>query len=439
MSALPRRLRTDAAYAERRRRYAENRQYYRGEQPLRGRLRRTGTPRNRVALMVDTVVDHMGGATVTWGPPSAVADAYNAHLERVLEANEAEQLDYDAELACAIDGDVALKVTYDERRGIRLSRVDAAGLWVSWHPADPDDVEMVAQQYELTADDFPVLFPGRLVTRPGGGRKSIVTESWTAERWEVWLDDDLVLSEPNPYGAIPYVVFPNLRVPGGRWGAGDPERLAAIQDRLNAAAADLDWVMEVAAGVTVLEGVDQGGDIAIRPGAVWELPEGARAYMLDMLGSAGVQQRLWHMGDLVDTMHQVARVPQSALGSSGRELSGFALSIELAPLVRLVKRKRLTRTVALRRRAELIAELGRRFEGLPEAGPELRASVTWSEPLPADRNSELRVAMAEVELGRDREAVLAEIGVADPAGELRRHIEQSRLLGADENDFRGEA
>ncbi len=42
------------------------------------------------------------------------------------------------------------------------------------------------------------------------------------------------------------------------------------------------------APITVLENVDGSEGITVGPGAKWELPEGAKAYLLDLLGGGGV-------------------------------------------------------------------------------------------------------------------------------------------------------
>lgn len=421
---LPATIKADQDRAARIRQYELNRRYYRGDHQLLRDARR-GTkpaPRNYTGLFVDTIAAHMGRASVNFGD-GKTPNTLDSFVETTLAAEDIEQLDFDAELACSIDGDAAFKVTWDDvERRVRVVNVDAATLWVRGRPDDPNTTEIVAQQYMIRPEDFPVMFPGRVIRT---ARAAIATEAWTIDRWQIWLDGDLELDEPNPYGFNPYVIYPNIRQPGQTWGTGDPERLIRLQDRLNQATHDRDMLMRVAGNVVILENVTGGDDIAVVPGAIWDLPEGAKAYILDMLQGNLIGQHLAHTNEIRASLHDIARVPATALGNTGRTLSGAALAKELQPLVRLVARKRLSRSAALRRRAELIVALGAKYAGLADR-PDRPPSVVWTDPIPSDRADDLANAQAEISLGRDLEAVLSEIGVEDPPAELRARARQIR-------------
>ena len=181
--------------------------------------------------------------------------------------------------------------------------------------------------------------------------------------------------------------------------------------------------MELAGSVVVLSGTaSEDGNFPVMPGAVWELPEGARAEVLDLVKGNGVSQRLEYLTSVQTSMHELARVPQTAVGVTAGQLSGLALQIQLGPLARLIARKRLYRSSALRTRALLIAALGHQF-GLCPSTSTLPA-VNWRDAIDTDREMELRNAQAEEALGRDAEAVLRSIGVDDPAAELAARRQQ---------------
>lgn len=431
---LPRLITSDNDRAQRVRAYDENRRYYDGDHKVTrstrsGRAPAEAAPRNYSALFVDTVTAHMGRPVVTFGEDDEQADTFTEYLAETLAEEDGEVLDYDAEVSCAVDGDAAQKVTWDdEEQRVRVALVDPARLWVRHRPDNIREVEAIAEQYVIDASSGPVLFPGgavrAVVTR------TMVTEVWTRTSWEVWLAETLEMSVPNPYGFIPYVLYPNWRSPGKFWGRGDPARLRRLQDRINSAANDLDTFMEIASNVLVLEGVDDHGDLAIRPGAILDMPAESKAYVLDLLTGDMAGQRLAHLGELRDAIHGLGRIPVSALGNLGRDISGTALQIELGPLVRLVNQKRLYRTAALRRRAQLVVALGARFGGLPELPPGMRPSVNWDDAIPADRGDELSNAEAELRLGRSRASILRTLGVEDPAAELAARVAEDRMLAA---------
>lgn len=425
---LPNLINNDPEVQKRRNRYAQNWRYYNGQQQhlsSRRDIGRRGRMRNRnlVALLVNTVTDYMGHATVLW--EGGEHDAAQQFVAATVRQNGGALADFRAELQSAVAGDAAWKVTWDDRQQrVVISQADPAGLYVITRPDDPNTPETVAQQYQLEPNDGPVhigdtLFPV--------DRRTVVTEEWNAERWRVWFDSEVRLDQSNPYGAvIPFVLMPNLPAVG-LWGSGDPEPLLELQDAYNEAAHDTDEVMRLASSIVVLQGVDEGTDIAVRPGAVWELPDDAQAYVLDLIRNNHVGQRMEYKGDIRRDMFDVARVPEAALGLSGRDVSGVALQIELGPLQRLVARKRLTREHALIQRAQTILAIGHRF-GVAPAPPEEQPTVAWEEPLPTDRQYDLQVALDELAAGRSREAVLAELGVDDPRQEIARRVLENDML-----------
>ena len=99
----------------------------------------------------------------------------------------------------------------------------------------------------------------------------------------------------NPYGWIPYVIYPNLARPHEFWGASDLEDLIDVCRELNRRMTTISRILEVAGyPITVLENVTGSEGIRAEAGAVWELPEASRAYLLDMLQGGGVK----HLGIL---------------------------------------------------------------------------------------------------------------------------------------------
>ncbi len=418
LTPLPKRITSDNAYVQRAARYAENRRYYAGEQTRGRRARgvRGLTVRNYTALFIDTATAHMGSPRISWGDDE-LANAHEEHYAAVMAAHDGELFEYETETACAVDGDAAVKVTWDDQeRRVRLQRVDPATIWIEGRPDDPLATETVAQRYTLSIEDAPVMFGGQLVTSFGSRRKATITEGWRTDTWEVWLEDELMLSERNPYGFIPYIVFPNFRGPADRWGTSDGQRIREQQDTKNQTGSDTDNLARVSGNIVTVSGADDG-DLAVEPGAVWYLPEGARADVLDVMRGNLLEQRIAYEQHLEAELHALARIPKTALGEAGNAPSGLALQVQLGPLVRLVHRKRLTRSAALRSRARYIAALGTKFGGLPEIGDRL-PTVLWDDPIPSDRSDDLSNAETEVRLGRSVRAVLASIGVEDPDAEL---------------------
>src|SRR3989304_9839186 len=81
--------------------------------------------------------------------------------------------------------------------------------------------------------------------------------------------------------------------------------------------------------ITVLENVEQASDIQAEPGAVWDLPEKAKAYLLDLLSGGGVRLHIDYLESLLETLYAVTETPRTAFGSTERDLPGIALQVQL--------------------------------------------------------------------------------------------------------------
>jgi Phage portal protein, SPP1 Gp6-like len=352
-------------------------------------------------------------------------------LRDVYEANSLAQLDFDSEIDVSVLGDGVYKVTWDpDERRVRVSAPDVQGVYAWWLGDDVSRVWRVASRYRLSEEEATLLYGTSLAKKDAQAarRQHMVTELWTADRFELWLDSALVESKANPYGFIPFVIFPNLREPKQFWGVSD---IAAIEEsvrELNRALSQLSMIIELSGNpIAVLENVTESHDIAVQPGAVWELPERARAYLLDLLQGGGVSLHVDYVNLIYRTLHDLGEAPRTAFGSGSGNLSGVALNIELDPLLKKVQRKRLLREVALKRRNEMILRLLEQYTGVSYAP--YRSRVVWSELLPIDRSrlvtDETRLVAAGI---HSRRRAADELGVADPDSEFDRWQEESMRL-----------
>jgi hypothetical protein len=160
---------------------------------------------------------------------------------------------------------------------------------------------------------------------------------------------------------------------------------------------------------------------------VWELPESARAYLLDLLQGGGVNLHVDYVNLIYRTLHDLGEAPRTSFGDSGRGLSGVALNIELDPLLKKVQRKRLLREAAFRRRNEMILRLLEQYTGVSYAP--YRSRVVWGSLLPVDRSrlvtDETRLVAAGI---HSRRRAADEMGVEDPEAEFDRwRSEQSTV------------
>ncbi len=415
--------------SDRLRAYRENLEFYSGTQwlgPNRRRERRLTF--NYARTFIDKATSFLcGSLNFTVDPvdssPQAIERARHAEqaLYSVYHANNLEQLDFDTELDTAILGDGCYKVTWDpaEER-IRISAPDVQGLFAWWIGDDTTRVWRVASRYQLTLDEAEMLY-GVKNTGPAYRRGDVtMVEAWTARELELWLDDKLLERRVNPYGFIPLVIFPNIREPQKFWGVSDMPPIMEPARELNRALSQLSMILELSGNpIAVLENVTDAQDIAVQPGAVWELPERARAYLLDLLQGGGVKLHTDYVDMIYRTLHDLAETPRTAFGENRQGLSGVALEMELNPLLQKVRRKRLLRAVAYKQRAEMILRILEQKTG--EKYLPCRVRIVWGAVLPQDRGRVVRDEEILVRAGiHSRRTAMEALGVEDPEGELAR-------------------
>ena len=429
-------------------RYREYLAFYQGKQwagSPRARERRLTF--NYAKTIVEKITSYlMQGAASVVDPvdggaeAAAAASRAEAALRSVAEANALEQLDFDTEIDCAVLGDAAYKVTWDPAVGIvRVTSPDVQGLFAWWQAGDPARLRRVVSRYEMATDEATELLAGARPSPPAGsGRAATVVEAWTEATFELWVDGRAARSEANPYGFIPFVIYPNLREPKEFWGSSDIPAIIESSRELNRALSQLSMILELSGNpVAVLENVTDTQDIAVAPGAVWELPERAKAYLLDLLHGGGVQLHIDYVNLVYRTLHDLGESPRTAFGENREALSGVALAVEMDPLLKKVQRKRLTRSAAYRRRNEMVLRLLERFTGEPFAP--YRSRIVWGPVLPPDRSRLVADEKALVEAGiHSRRRAADELGVNDPETELARWLEEeARMNGVVPSDGTG--
>jgi len=415
---------------DRMRRYREALDLYAGNHwPAgSGRGRRRTLTANYIRTVIDKVTTYLlAGQAVVIEPAdrseAALARATEAALREVAEQNELDWLELETEVDTAVLGDGAYKVWWDAGTGqVRVSAPDVQGLYAWPDPASPFEPRRVVLRYLLPAADV------RARLGVEAEREEVeVIEDRTAGYFQVWVDGRPQPAQPNPYGFIPVVVFPNIRRPKSFWGESDALVLKEVQLELNRAFTQLSRIMEVSGNpIAVLSGVTEAEDIAVQPGAVWTLPEDAKAYLLDLLANGAAQLHLEYINAVYRMLHDQAEVPRTAFGDNQRNLSGIALEVEMQPLYQRIRRKRLIRTAAYRRRNELILRLLEQFTGRRFLH---RQRIIWGGVTPRDESRRVADLAVLVDRGlRSRRGVMDELGVEDAEAEFARWLEEQARL-----------
>jgi hypothetical protein len=351
-----------------------------------------------------------------------------AALNKVYGENYLEQLDLETEIDCAVLGDACYKVIWDAaEKKIRVTAPDIQGIYAWCSGDDTSRLWRIASRYQLSNEEVEFLYG----VKPKN-KTAVMAEVWTERDFELYMDNALLEAKPNPYGFIPFVIFPNLREPKKFWGASDLPQIMESQRELNRAMSQLSRILELSGNpIAVLENVEESEDIAIRPGAVWNIPEDAKAYLLDLLQGGGINLHINYIDLIYRALHDLSESPRSAFGGMERNLSGVALEIELQPLLQKVRRKRIIRTAAYNRRNEMILKLMEKCGGedFGTGRSEGHLRVIWGPVLPRDMETRVNSEQVMVQTGiHSRRTAMGEVGVTDPDYEFQKWLEERESI-----------
>jgi hypothetical protein len=346
----------------------------------------------------------------------------------VYRENCLEQLDMETEIDGAVLGDACYKVIWDGvEKKVRITAPDIQGIYAWCRGDDTSRLWRITSRYQLSREEVEYIYGIKTANKT-----AVFTEVWTDRDFELHMDNALLEAKPNPYGFIPFVLFPNLREPKKFWGVSDLPQIMESQRELNRAMSQLSRILELSGNpIAVLENVEESEDITVKPGAVWNIPEDAKAYLLDLLQGGGVNLHINYIDLIYRALHDLSESPRSAFGGMERALSGVALELELQPLLQKVRRKRIIRTAAYSRRNEMILKLlekygGEDFGDVPNGG---RLKVMWGPVLPTDMESRVNSEQAMVQTGiHSRRTAMGEVGVTDPDYEFKKWLEERESI-----------
>jgi len=350
-------------------------------------------------------------------------------LQDVYQSNNLQQLDWETEIDTAILGDGCYKVLWDpDEKRIKITAPDVRGIYAWWIGDDLSNVWRVASRYKLSKAEADLLY--------GATKAATVTELWTNKDFELFLDNDRIQSKPNPYGFIPFIIFPNLREPKQFWGTSDIPSVKQPQRELNRAVSQLSRILELSGNpIAVLENIGESEDIQVQPGAVWTIPEDAKAYLLDLLQGGGIRLHIDYIDLIYRCLHDISETPRAAYGGTERDLSGAAMQIELGSLIQKVTRKRTIRTNAYHQRTEMILKLAQKYLGENLDG--ITHRVVWGEILPQDTQRQAQNEQLLVQAGvHSRRTAMDEMGIMDPDEEFTRWLEEREKILEMNQEFR---
>ncbi|MDQ6693050.1 MAG: phage portal protein [Chloroflexota bacterium] len=359
-----------------------------------------------------------------------------AYMDGVSQFNNLAGLDLDTAIMAGALGDGCWTVRWDPTAAMpRVTGVDPTSIDCRWRGDDLSTLLWLRQGYYVMPAELTPVQLDRL--RAAGGALQAYQplpayEEWTPREWSLRVGGVTIDEGLNPYGEIPYVLFPNLRVPGEFWGEGDLVDIMELNRELNKRVSVFSLLLDVAGNpIATITGAtpEETAGLRVGPNQLWTLPEGASAGVLDLLKAGGADAHMKYIEALYRAMHDISETPRTAFGDSmghGMARSGIALEIEMQPLLHKVARKQALLGRALVARAQLILRIAR-LHG--EKLPAVRLNLSWPPVLPMDREAlvaqETQLVHAMIHSYTRANELLGE---SDPDGALRQVISQGREL-----------
>jgi hypothetical protein len=261
-------------------------------------------------------------------------------------------------------GDGIIRVHWDNvKQKVEWQPILPEHFLCKWHPFNPDIMteciifqnlprDIAYELYQSRGDDSIGQYDGHDTSYSF----ATVWERWTPYTYQLWVDNDEVISQVNPYatvkgkdvvpGFIPIIHVPNLKVNGEFYGFADFEAAEPIQDEFNRRLSDMgDILNNHAHPITKLFGfMSDTPDLPVGPDAVWEMPKGKElqdAEYLEYKGS-GMEKAMDYLEYLKTLLFMTASVTEVAFGQHhGSQRSGVSLANQMLPITERALEKRL--------------------------------------------------------------------------------------------------
>lgn len=449
-------------------RYRVNLQYYQGEnlppdnveQPLGINYAKGINEKHTHYLFGQYERDIVGWRSDTTEDSKAAkktAQTIADHCFQISRQNDANIVLFEGGLNGSIFGDTVFRVTWDEdEQRVRWENILPEYVHFRWHPSDINKVTEVIVAYPMPREDALAMYGtagSPIYASPNIDAAMfgfcMYWERWTAETFEIWIDDQAVQQLPNPFsflddkgifhaGVIPFIHIPNGRAGGDFYGFADAEPMFLIQDELNRKLADQgDIINSFAHPITLLNKFyGDVEDLPVGPDQVWDLGPDGTAEILQWKGTPPAVAE--YVETLMNIMFDLGSMSSIAYARhKGTQQSAIALAIEMMPVTEKSRWKRSFWSSALRKLMRLSVYIEQR-QGvtLPFGFDEFLKydiQVQWAPVLPRDRmllvNENISLVVNHL---RSIEKALSELGEEDPSTErdkLLKDVEELVKLG----------
>jgi hypothetical protein len=182
------------------------------------------------------------------------------------------------------------------------------------------------------------------------------TELWTEDAMQAFINDELVESDDNPLGVIPFVHIANTKVPSTPWGLSDIQDIADLNRIYNETAMLItDIINYYASPTTIIIGA-KANNLERGAKKVWSIANKEASIQNLALGDEGVTGPIAFLELIKEKMHELVGIPVTALGQGQpvSNTSGVAISLQFLPLIQKNHQKTIQYSAGLAMLNEII-------------------------------------------------------------------------------------
>jgi len=270
-----------------------------------------------------------------------------------------------------------------------------------------------------------------------------------------FYNEQLVSENPNPFGEINLVHFPNEVQPDTPFGVSDLDHIIPLNEEYNSISNSIRKVIKYHAEPTTLIFGARASDLEKGANKVWSgFPIDAKVENLELQGDLGVMNN--YLGNIEEMIYKLSSTPkQTFLIDQGiSNTSGLALQVTYQPILDKTRRKQFIFDERSQEVNRLIFKAMDVVIGIPEVkGANIEEALeeihaVFSSPLPRDLVAELDAAQKRITMGisskikelrklnntEDVRRLLLEI-MSDKMGELAMTKEKTAAMEGREFDL----
>jgi len=245
-------------------------------------------------------------------------------IEQVYKDNKIDSLLGKVDLYAELTGSVLLHPTPDEGLpgGIRLALYDATEFSSAGNDDDPNTADAIALTRILSrlVDGAPVTSDGRKQPQI---EKVILQQIWTPDSVVAYEGQQVVVSETNELGFLPFVNFQGEEVHNAYIGYPIATVVRKLNSHINQLLTHIGYTIKMQSGTPIVfSGFKSGETVVVHPGRAVNIPEGATANVLKL--DPKIAESLDFIKYLEDRLYTTSSVPRISVeggeGQSGREL-----------------------------------------------------------------------------------------------------------------------